>query len=91
MAEMADKNWKIRKESLEKVAAILNEAKFINANLGPLPESIKLRLGDSNKVLVSHNKMSAEAWCIRLMEGNLELINFWGAKVSGHQIGYESF
>ncbi|OWF42942.1 cytoskeleton-associated protein 5-like [Mizuhopecten yessoensis] len=53
MAEMADKNWKIRKESLEKVAAILNEAKFITANLGPLPESIKLRLGDSNKILVN--------------------------------------
>ncbi|XP_060086364.1 cytoskeleton-associated protein 5-like [Ylistrum balloti] len=53
MAEMADKNWKIRKEALEKVAAILNEAKFIKANLGPLPESIKLRLGDSNKVLVN--------------------------------------
>ncbi|XP_033753517.1 cytoskeleton-associated protein 5-like [Pecten maximus] len=53
MAEMADKNWKIRKESLEKVAAILNEAKFIKANLGPLPESIKIRLGDSNKVLVN--------------------------------------
>lgn len=53
MAEMADKNWKVRKESLEKVAAILNEAKFIKANLGPLPESIKLRLGDSNKVLVN--------------------------------------
>jgi cytoskeleton-associated protein 5 len=53
MMEMADKNWKIRKETLEKVIAILNEAKFITPNIGPLPESLKLRLTDSNKILVS--------------------------------------
>ena len=53
MTEMADKNWKIRKEALEKVIAVLNEAKFITSNIGPLPESLKLRLSDSNKILVS--------------------------------------
>ena len=53
MDELADKNWKLRKEGLEKVQAILNEAKFITANVGPLPEALKLRLNDSNKILVS--------------------------------------
>ncbi|KAK3102168.1 hypothetical protein FSP39_009299 [Pinctada imbricata] len=48
---MADKNWKIRKEGLEKVVAILNEAKFITGKLGGLPEAIKVRLGDTNKIL----------------------------------------
>ncbi|XP_013397900.1 cytoskeleton-associated protein 5-like, partial [Lingula anatina] len=53
VTEMADKNWKIRNEALQKVAAIINEAKFITPNLGSLPEALKARLGDSNKILVS--------------------------------------
>ena len=53
MTEMADKNWKIRNEALQKLITILNEAKFIMPNIGNLPESIKLRLVDSNKILVS--------------------------------------
>ena len=53
MAELGDKNWKIRKEALEKVVAILNEAKFITPNIGSLPEALKGRLIDSNKILVS--------------------------------------
>eukprot|EP00914_Ancora_sagittata_P024231 GHVO01048236.1.p1 GENE.GHVO01048236.1~~GHVO01048236.1.p1 ORF type:complete len:107 (-),score=3.91 GHVO01048236.1:383-703(-) len=53
MTEMADKNWKIRNEALQKVITILKDAKFITPALGPLPESLKLRLGDSNKILVT--------------------------------------
>lgn len=49
---MADKNWKLRKEALEKVEAILKEAPFVAPNLGPLPEALKLRLNDNNKILV---------------------------------------
>jgi cytoskeleton-associated protein 5 len=52
---MADKNWKIRKEALEKVEAILKEAPFVAASLGPLPEALKLRLNDNNKILVSYS------------------------------------
>jgi cytoskeleton-associated protein 5 len=54
MAEIGDKNWKVRKEGLDKVVAILNEAKFITPNIGPLPEALKGRLTDSNKILVSN-------------------------------------
>lgn len=50
--EMADKNWKIRKEALEKLEAILKEAPFVAPNLGLLPEALKLRLNDNNKILV---------------------------------------
>ncbi|XP_062581374.1 cytoskeleton-associated protein 5-A-like [Saccostrea cucullata] len=50
--EMADKNWKIRKEALEKVEAILKEAPFVAPSLGPLPEALKLRLNDNNKILI---------------------------------------
>jgi cytoskeleton-associated protein 5 len=53
MAEIGDKNWKVRKEGLDKVVAILNEAKFITPNIGPLPEALKGRLTDSNKILAS--------------------------------------
>ena len=50
--EMADKNWKVRAEGLQKVTNILAEAKFVTPNLGPLPEALKARLGESNKNLV---------------------------------------
>lgn len=49
---MADKNWKIRNEGLQKVITILNENKFVTHNLGQLPDALKLRLGDSNKNMV---------------------------------------
>ena len=32
---------------------MLAEAKFVKPNLGSLPEALKKRLGESNKVLVS--------------------------------------
>ena len=51
--QMADKNWKIRNEGIQKVLAILNESKFITANIGELPAALKLRLADANKILVS--------------------------------------
>ena len=52
LAELADKNWKTRKEGLDKVVAIVNEVKFITSNIGPLPEALKARLTDANKILV---------------------------------------
>ena len=54
MAQLADKDWKVRKEALDKVVAIVNEVKFITSNIGPLPEALKPRLTDSNKILVSN-------------------------------------
>lgn len=53
LAEMADKNWKVRNEGLQKIIAILNENKFVTPNLGQLPEALKVRLGDSNKNMVN--------------------------------------
>lgn len=52
MSKIGDKNWKIRKEGLDEVAAIINEAKFIQPNIGELPTALKGRLNDSNKILV---------------------------------------
>uniref|UniRef100_A0A4W6F5M5 Cytoskeleton associated protein 5 n=1 Tax=Lates calcarifer TaxID=8187 RepID=A0A4W6F5M5_LATCA len=52
VSKIGDKNWKIRKEGLDEVAAIISDAKFITANIGELPLSLKGRLGDSNKILV---------------------------------------
>ncbi|KAM9470532.1 cytoskeleton-associated protein 5 isoform 2-T2 [Clarias gariepinus] len=50
--KISDKNWKIRKEGLDEVAAVISEAKFIQATIGELPIALKGRLGDSNKLLV---------------------------------------
>ena len=54
VGKLNDKNWKIRKEGLDTVIEILNEAKFIGAGLGDLPAALKARLSDSNKILVSN-------------------------------------
>lgn len=52
VAKISDKNWKIRKEGLDEVTAVISEAKFIQASIGELPMALKGRLGDSNKLLV---------------------------------------
>ncbi|XP_014474078.1 PREDICTED: cytoskeleton-associated protein 5 isoform X2 [Dinoponera quadriceps] len=48
LAELADKNWKVRNEGLQKVNAFLSEAKYIKPNIGDLPQGLALRLVDSN-------------------------------------------
>lgn len=53
IGKLNDKNWKIRKEGLDTVVEILNEAKFVSASIGDLPSALKGRLSDSNKLLVS--------------------------------------
>ncbi|KAL2093484.1 hypothetical protein ACEWY4_010796 [Coilia grayii] len=52
VSKIGDKNWKIRKEGLDEVAAVISEAKFIQTNIGDLPMALKGRLNDSNKLLV---------------------------------------
>ncbi|KAM8940030.1 cytoskeleton-associated protein 5 isoform 2-T2 [Pelodytes ibericus] len=52
VSKISDKNWKIRKEGLDEVATIINEAKFVLPNIGELPSALKGRLNDSNKILV---------------------------------------
>ncbi|KAM4722678.1 cytoskeleton-associated protein 5 isoform 2-T4 [Rhinophrynus dorsalis] len=52
VSKIGDKNWKIRKEGLDEVATIINEAKFILPNIGELSSALKGRLNDSNKILV---------------------------------------
>lgn len=52
VSKIGDRNWKIRKEGLDEVASIINEAKFIQPNIGELPTALKGRLNDSNKILV---------------------------------------
>ncbi|KAF9584426.1 Microtubule-associated protein, microtubule dynamics during spindle orientation [Lunasporangiospora selenospora] len=51
LEECGDANWKVRKEGLDKVVAILEANKRIKPNLGGLPGALKLRLSDSNKNL----------------------------------------
>lgn len=53
MSKIEDKNWKVRKEGLDEVAALVSEAKFLTAGIGELPVALKARLADSNKILVS--------------------------------------
>ena len=48
---LKDKNWKVRKEGLDKVKDIVSSAKFITSDLGDLPAAIAPRTTDMNKNL----------------------------------------
>ncbi|KAF7644640.1 hypothetical protein LDENG_00218580, partial [Lucifuga dentata] len=50
--KIGDKNWKVRKEGLDEMAAVISEARFIQPSVGDLPAALKARLGDSNKILL---------------------------------------
>ena len=50
--ELADKNWKTRRDALDKIKGIFEMNKYITGNLGELPVALAKRLGDVNKVLV---------------------------------------
>ena len=64
LAEMADKNWKTRNEGLNKLQTILNDAKLVQPNIGDLPQSLALRLVDSNAKIAQ----TALAICQQLAE-----------------------
>ncbi|CAB4441999.1 unnamed protein product [Rhizophagus irregularis] len=51
MAECNDDKWKVRKDALEQVLAIVDANKKIKPNLGDFVPILKSRLGDSNKNL----------------------------------------
>ncbi|XP_015517850.2 protein mini spindles isoform X1 [Neodiprion lecontei] len=46
--ELADKNWKVRNEGLQKINTLLTEARSIKGSIGELPQGLALRLVDSN-------------------------------------------
>lgn len=48
LVELADKNWQVRIESLNKILTIITEARMIKPSLGELPVALALRLVDSN-------------------------------------------
>ena len=48
-----DKNWKIRKEGLDKVKELVNSAKFITSDLAALPAALSPRTVDTNKILAT--------------------------------------
>ncbi|XP_069992449.1 cytoskeleton-associated protein 5 isoform X7 [Penaeus vannamei] len=49
--ELADKNWKVRNEALQKVSNIISEAKFIKGDISELPTALCARMMDTNKNL----------------------------------------
>ena len=65
LAQLADPNWKVRKEGLDQVAAIVDAANHrVKLTSGELYNELRARLGDSNKILV----MQALSLCASLAE-----------------------
>eukprot|EP00061_Rhincodon_typus_P007343 g28949.t1 len=60
LEKLGDKNWKIRKEGLDELNTVLNEAKLIQPNIGELPGVLKGRLNDSNKILVQQTLVTLQ-------------------------------
>ena len=48
---LKDKNWKVRKEGLDKLKELVSSAKFITGDLASLPAALAPRTTDSNKNL----------------------------------------
>ena len=63
MQQMSDSKWKDRKEALDAVQNILSAAKFVEGNLGDLPDELKKRFKDSNKLLVSFLNLKLSLLC----------------------------
>ncbi|XP_028170913.1 protein mini spindles [Ostrinia furnacalis] len=51
VAEINDKNWKVRNEALDKLKAIITNSSPIKPSLGELPAALSARLLDSNSKL----------------------------------------
>ncbi|PZC81314.1 hypothetical protein B5X24_HaOG212926 [Helicoverpa armigera] len=51
VAEINDKNWKVRNEALDKVKALITNSAPIKPSLGELPAALSARLLDSNSKL----------------------------------------
>lgn len=89
VSKIGDKNWKIRKEGLDEVAGIINEAKFIQPNIGELPTALKGRLNDSNKILVRRTYACSfslsSSFCRRLLFN----VIITSKKIGGHFICLE--
>ncbi|XP_062439029.1 cytoskeleton-associated protein 5-like [Rhea pennata] len=52
VSKLQEKNWEVQKEGLEEVADILEDARFIQPNIGELPKALRTCLCDSNPTLV---------------------------------------
>lgn len=67
LAQLADSNWKVRKEGLDQVAAVIDSAnRHIKLTSGELYTELRDRLLDSNKILV----MQALSLCATLAEAS---------------------
>ncbi|XP_034182971.1 msps cytoskeleton-associated protein 5 isoform X1 [Osmia lignaria lignaria] len=64
--ELADKNWKVRNEGLQKINTIISDAKFIKGSIGDLPQSLALRLVDSNSKIAQSTLGICQALAIAM-------------------------
>ncbi|PNF34799.1 Protein mini spindles [Cryptotermes secundus] len=53
LSELADRDWKVRMEALQKLASIVSENKLVTNNLGELPPVLAQRLVDSNSKIAA--------------------------------------
>lgn len=52
VSKLQEKNWTIQREGLEEVAGIIQDARFIQPNIGELPRALRACLCNSNPTLV---------------------------------------
>ncbi|XP_048112966.1 cytoskeleton-associated protein 5 isoform X1 [Alosa alosa] len=81
VSKIEDKNWKIRKEGLDEVAAVISEAKFIQSNIGELPLALKGRLNDSNKLLVQQTLNILQQLAIAMGPGLKQHVKHLGVPI----------
>ena len=73
---LADENWKIRKEGLNKLKELVSSAKFTTADLASLPAVLAPRTTDNNKNLVVQVTLSTLYTLFTLFTLNIIYYNF---------------
>ena len=53
LSELADRNWEVRNEALQKLTNIVTENKLVTKNLGKLPNVLAQRIVDSSSKIVA--------------------------------------
>ncbi|XP_038112366.1 protein mini spindles isoform X3 [Culex quinquefasciatus] len=77
LAEISDKNWKTRNEGLEKLRAIIAEAKLIKSNLGDLPQVLAQRLVDSNAKIAQTSVELCQQIAVAMGPPSKQYVRVW--------------
>ncbi|XP_063227944.1 protein mini spindles [Bacillus rossius redtenbacheri] len=84
VTELADKDWKVRNEAIQKLSNILTKEKFVTNSLGELPPVLAKRLVDSNgKIAVAAYSLCQQLGVAMGAQGKTHIRTFFPGLLQG--------